>query len=84
MLQAEKRTHDTAKQTLIEFQQKNELLQRKVEDSDMRIVDLQGNVQRFVLAGFCLYNLLNLNFYNSLNCFFIIRMKFMLKVANSI
>lgn len=78
MLQAEKRTHDTAKQTLIEFQQKNELLQRKVEDSDMRIVDLQGNVQRFVLVGFCLYNLRNLNFYNSLNCFFIIRMKVML------
>jgi hypothetical protein len=52
MLQAEKRAHDTTKQTLFEFQQKNELLQRKVDDSDKRIVDLQSNVQRFIFVGF--------------------------------
>ncbi|KAJ4806937.1 Myosin-17 [Rhynchospora pubera] len=46
MLQVEKRAHDIAKQTLLESQQKYELLQRKTEDSDKRIIDLQGNVQR--------------------------------------
>lgn len=76
MLQAEKRTHDMTKQTLYEFQQKNELLQRKAEDSDKRIVDLQGNMQRFVLIDFGFHNLPNLKLTTSKN-FLILRTKFL-------